>query len=94
MTYVKAGALFSLLLVTELLPECLAPPLFDVLSEGGPVLVLLSRVCLVVRFKAGLVFLPGRDKPACKQLLQNVGEIELQEQLLPGTYKLSAVALA
>lgn len=69
MTYVKAGALFSLLLVTELLPERLAPPLLDVLNEGGPVLVLLSRVCLTVPFKAGLVFLMGRDKPACKTIV-------------------------
>ncbi len=69
MTYVKAGALFSLLLVTELLPERLVPPLLVLLNEGGPVLVLLSRVCLVVPFKAGLVFLLGRDKPACKAIV-------------------------
>ena len=67
MTYVKAGALFSLLLVTELLPERLAPPLMDVLDNRGTVLVLLSRVCLAVPFKAGLVFLLGRDKPACRK---------------------------
>ena len=58
-----------LLPVTELLPERLAPLLLDVLNEGGPVLVLLSRVCLAVPFKAGLVFLPGRDKPACKTIV-------------------------
>ena len=69
MTYVKAGALFSLLLVTELLPERLAPPLLDILSDEGTVLVLLSRVCLAVPFKAGLVFLLGRDKPACRKFL-------------------------
>jgi len=67
-TYVKAGALFSLLLATEFLPERLAPPLFDVLNVGGPVLVLLSRVCLAVPIKAGLVFLLGRDKPACNTI--------------------------
>jgi len=35
--------LFSLLLVAELLTERLAP-LFDVVNEGGPVLVLMLRV--------------------------------------------------
>ena len=69
MTYVKVGALFSLLLVTELLPERLALPLLDALNEGGRVLVLLSRVCLALPFKAGLVFPSGRDKPACTKVV-------------------------
>ena len=64
--YVNAGALFSLLLVAELLTERRALSLLLVLSAGGSVLVLLLRMCLTEPPTAGLLRFLAKDLPAYK----------------------------